>query len=81
MAGLRFTENDNENAPQVAIVNETMAKRFWPKSDPLGKRFSFGIPGAPLIQIVGIAKDGKYVDPTDEARPYFFVPLAQRYRH
>ncbi len=79
VAGRQFTENDNENAPQVAIVNETMAKRFWPKSDPLGKRFSFGTPGAPLIQIVGIAKDGKYVDPTDEARPYFFVPLAQRY--
>lgn len=79
VAGRQFTENDNENAPQVAIVNETMAKRFWPKSDPLGKRFSFGTPGAPLIQIVGVAKDGKYVDPTDEARPYFFVPLAQRY--
>ncbi len=79
VTGRQFTENDNENAPQVAIVNETMAKRFWPKSDPLGKRFSFGTPGAPFIQIVGVAKDGKYVDPTDEARPYFFVPLAQRY--
>lgn len=79
VTGRQFTENDNENAPQVAIINEAMAKRFWPKNDPLGKRFSFGTSTAPLIQIVGVVEDGKYVDPTDEARPYFFVPLAQHY--
>jgi putative ABC transport system permease protein len=38
VAGRAFTENDREGAPQVAIVSESVARRFWPGEDPIGKR-------------------------------------------
>ena len=58
--GRDFTEQDDEKAARVAIVNETFARRFWPGEDPLGKRFSLGGTDARSSQVVGVAEDGKY---------------------
>lgn len=74
-----FTEADNETAPRVAIVNETMSKRFWPNEDPVGKRFRLDSASGPFIRVVGVAKDGKYIGPTETVQSYFFVPLDQHY--
>ena len=41
MRGRGFVEADQPNTPLVVIINETMAKRFWPDQDPIGKRFKF----------------------------------------
>ncbi|HXG64813.1 MAG TPA: ABC transporter permease, partial [Blastocatellia bacterium] len=79
LQGRDFTERDDESAPKVAIVNETMARRLWPGQDPLGKRFRFGREGA-LVEVVGVARDGKYVFLGEVPRPFFYVPLAQNYR-
>lgn len=77
--GRDFTEQDDENAPPVAIINETFARRFWPGQDPLGKRFSQGSPQAPLMQVVGVVQDGKYAGLNEEAQPYVCRPMVQAF--
>jgi putative ABC transport system permease protein len=59
LRGRTFTAADNADAPQVVIINETMAKRFWPNEDPLGKQFCYGGPGCgpPVLTIVGVVGD------------------------
>jgi putative ABC transport system permease protein len=79
LRGRAFTDADDETSPRVAIINETMAKRFWPNEDPIGKQFNqLKFPGKP-VEVVGVAQDGRYLDPTDPPDPYFFVPFAQQY--
>ena len=78
--GREFTNHDDANAPKVAIINESMARRSWPSNeDPLGKRFSRGSASSDWFQVVGVVQDGKYLTPADRGRPYFYVPLAQNY--
>ena len=77
--GRDFTEQDDEKAARVAIVNETFARRFWPNEAALGKRFSLGGPDAPMMEVVGVAQDGKYAGLTEDARPFFYRPIWQSY--
>lgn len=77
--GRQFTNSDSEAAPPVAIVNQAMAKRFWPSEDPIGKRFSLKSEGGPLVEVVGVAGDGQYFFISMSAQPYFYVPLAQNF--
>jgi predicted permease len=76
--GRGFTAADREGAPQVAVVNETFAARFWPGEDPLGKQLTF-FSGAESVEIVGVARDGKYQTLTEESLPYIFRPFLQDY--
>lgn len=80
LRGRRFTENDTEESPKVAIVNEALARRFWPNQDPLGKRFSINAAGGPFIQVVGVAKNGKYQNPWEDPLEFYFVPRQQNYK-
>ncbi len=78
MAGREFTEQDVAGTPQVAIVNETFARKF--KLDrAVGKRMSTeGRDGAPLdIEIIGLMKDTKYSEVKGEIPPVFFTPWKQ----
>ncbi len=79
VAGRTFTPNDNESSLQVAVINETMAQRFWPGQDPIGKRFQTSLNG-PLTQVVGVTRPGKYLYLYEPPRSFFYVPLAQKYR-
>ena len=79
LQGRDFTEQDDENAPPVAIINETFARRFWPGQDPLGKRFSQGSPQSPLMQVIGVVEDGKYAGLNEEAQPYVCRPMVQAF--
>jgi ABC-type antimicrobial peptide transport system permease subunit len=58
-----------------------MAERFWPKEDPIGKRFTVNNIGKPkqVVQIVGLAANGKYAFIAEDPTPFFYVPLAQNY--
>jgi predicted permease len=83
--GRTFTAADRAGAPDVAIVNETMARRLWPDADPIGKRLENGIfrPGRAervdrTYTIVGVAKDSKYRWLGDVPRSFLYVPLAQQ---
>ena len=72
--GRDFTEQDDEKSARVAIVNETFARRFWPGESPLGKRFSLGGADAPMVQVVGIAQDGKYAGLTEDPEVFRLSP-------
>jgi len=76
ISGRAFTERDDEKAPLVAMINQTMARHRWGDEDPLGKRVSFN-QGQNWVEIVGIVGDvkqyGLNTDPVDE----LYVPLAQ----
>ncbi|HVC47689.1 MAG TPA: ABC transporter permease [Terracidiphilus sp.] len=73
--GRDFTTQDNANAPGVAIVNETMAKRYWPKGDAVGSTI---VANKQPHRIVGIVHDYAYHDPANtEPDPVLYLPLAQ----
>jgi predicted permease len=76
VSGREFTRADNETAPPVAIVNETMAARYWHGQDPVGKRVQ--VKGK-WMQVVGIAKASKYSTFTETPKPFFYVPLRQNF--
>lgn len=77
--GRDFTDADREGAPGVAVVNETLASLLWPNEDPLGKRVSFEGAKGPYLEVVGVARDGKYRSLGDRARPYIYRPVMQSY--
>jgi predicted permease len=79
LLGRAFTDADSETSPRVAIINETMAKHFWPGEDPIGKRFSLSSDAGPFVEIVGVARDGKYRVLAEDPQPYFYVPLTQHF--
>src|SRR5262245_37496615 len=76
LQGRDFSEQDGESAPQVVIINETMARRFWPNQDAIGKRFKFF--GEEFYrEVVGVARDTKYNGLTEANTPFIYVPLLQ----
>jgi predicted permease len=81
LRGRVFNESDNPTAPPVVIINQTMADRFWPRQNPLGKSFSLKTATGPAktLQIVGVVANGKYLLIAEDPTPFFFVPLAQNY--
>ena len=83
LRGRDFTERDDERAPSVVIINETLARRYFPNGDALGRRIVFpGYKDVPdrYAEIVGIAKEGKYRNLREAERPSFYVPFLQDYR-
>jgi predicted permease len=78
LRGRDFTQFDGETSTKVAIINATMAERLWPGQDALGRRFKLGA-GGEFWQVVGVARDAKYVMLGEEPRPFFYAPLAQRH--
>ena len=77
--GRALSELDQPNTPSVVVINETMAKRFWPDQDPLGKRFKFF--GQDTFQnVVGIAKDSKYNFIGEEPSAHIYQATTQVYQ-
>ena len=74
--GRGFTEHDNANALLVAIINEAMARAYFPNQNPLGKRFSLG-PGRPWLEIIGVTRDHRLHSLTETAFPHFDLPALQ----
>ncbi|MDO8677178.1 MAG: ABC transporter permease [Acidobacteriota bacterium] len=79
LAGREFADDDDASTPKVAIVNETMARRFWQSPEgAIGKRIA-NSPGEWHI-VVGVARDVKYARLTETPRPYVYLAAAQNYR-
>jgi predicted permease len=75
--GRGFTDADRPGAPPVVVVNEAFAKKFWGDADPIGKQISLRGENGPWLQVVGLARDGKYVSITESPRPFLYYPQLQ----
>jgi macrolide transport system ATP-binding/permease protein len=72
--GRDIAYGDTKDSVPIAVINETLAKRYWPAADPIGKRFSWA---GRWRTIVGIARDSKYRNLNEPPTPHFFLPLQQ----
>ena len=78
--GRVFTEHDNSDIAGVAIIDESMARKYWPNEDPIGKRITFegGRQNPVWREIVGIVGHVKSQSLDAESRPQYYVPVDQR---
>lgn len=81
LAGRDFGAGDSASAPLVAVVNETMARRFFEDARPIGRTFGFGRDLSHPIEIVGIVKDAKYFSAREDPVPMVFLPYQQDVAH
>jgi predicted permease len=73
--GRGFTRADDSGAPRVAVVTESMARKFFDTDNPIGLRF--GYDQDPIFEVVGVARDLRPNSLRSEPNPMMFVPLAQ----
>jgi putative ABC transport system permease protein len=78
LGGREFGRQDDRNAPPVVIINQSMARQFWPDEDPIGERIRFGEPDAPWYSIVGIVGDIKHMGLEAQEGAAFYQPYAQK---
>jgi len=92
LEGRAFTDQDHDQAPRTTIINDTMARRFWPGQQPIGKHIAldvetmrffadrppeFDLP-AGMREIVGVVRDVKHQGLETESQPEMYIPEAQR---
>jgi len=76
VSGREFNRADDEKSALVAIVNQTMAAKYWLGRNPMGERLQ--VKGR-WLQVVGVAKDSKYESVRETPKPFFYVPLHQNF--
>jgi predicted permease len=76
LRGRGFTAQDDQNAPQVAIVNQSFAQTYFPNADVLGQRVTFR-GGNRQVEIVGVVADTKYMSQREELKPLLYTPWRQ----
>jgi predicted permease len=76
--GRAFTEDDRPDTPRVAIVNETMARRYWPGESAVGKTFRSRVSDGPSFEIVGVSRDHKVVTVGEPPTPFLHIARTQR---
>jgi predicted permease len=79
LRGRTISDLDQPNTPSAVVINETMAKRFWPNEDAIGKRFKF-FGQDNFQQVVGIAQDSKYNFIGEDPTPYIYQTMTQVYQ-
>jgi predicted permease len=76
--GRGFDATDTSRSRRVTVINETLATKLWPRQDPIGRRLRLG--DGDWLEVVGVARDGKYVMLAEQPRPYVYLPFAQHYQ-
>ncbi|HWX56034.1 MAG TPA: FtsX-like permease family protein, partial [Verrucomicrobiae bacterium] len=78
LAGRDFTAQDNEKSQSMVIVNQSLAERYWPGQNAIGKKIS-----ADWLKdsftVIGVARNSSYQDLGDTSQPFFYLPLFQSY--
>jgi predicted permease len=87
LRGRYFTEQDNDESHGVVMINQTMARRYWPNEDPIGKRLKPNFPAAKVpwrpestntwLAITGVVGDVKEAGLTDQQPPEIYIPYLQ----
>jgi predicted permease len=75
--GRGFTVDDKSGTRRVAVVNEEFAKAYWPKQDPIGKRFRLNDTKGPWVEVVGLTKTNKYYFVGELPNQFLYLPFAQ----
>ncbi len=76
--GRDFRESDTGTSPAVTLINNAMARKFWPNEDPIGKQVGPGSPKYPLCTIIGIVADIKHLSLREEPGPEMYVLYDQK---
>jgi putative ABC transport system permease protein len=76
--GRGFRATDAAGTPIVAVVNEQVARHYWPGQDPLGKRFRLDGANGPWAQVVGVIKTSKYLFIMERPREFVYLAFRQR---
>jgi predicted permease len=79
LEGRTINERDDETSVPVAVINEAMAQKFWPGQNAIGKQFRTSRDGKP-IEVIGLARNSKYIFLGEEPRPFLYLPIKQNYR-
>jgi putative ABC transport system permease protein len=81
LRGRDFALSDRRDSMRVAIINQTMAKRFWPNAEAVGQHISLmpdaNSGSATDCEVIGVARDSKYVSINEPAEPYLYLAYAQ----
>jgi len=78
-SGRGFRATDTADAPRVAIVNEQLAKHYWPGKDPIGRRFRLNDGNGPWVEVVGLAKTSKYLFLAEAPTEFVYLPYKQKF--
>jgi macrolide transport system ATP-binding/permease protein len=79
VAGRDFVESDTAKSPGVVIVNETIAAKFWPGENAVGKHLFTGNTGKTPVEVIGVARNGKYFSLGEIPQLLVYYPLTQVY--
>lgn len=76
-SGRYFSKYDTEDSPRVAVINETLAHRYWPYENPEGRFIEMSAFGAGHCEIVGVVADIRQMNLSDEPAPGIYLPYTQ----
>jgi predicted permease len=77
LRGRGFTEQDVQSGSRSVVINETMARRFWPDKDPVGQIIALGSNAKDTARIVGVVRNGRYHDVAKSMQSYMFIPFGR----
>jgi predicted permease len=80
VSGRLLARSDDENAPDVAVINQAMAKKYWSGQDPLGRQFRIGRRERPMVTVVGVVGDVRHNGITGVVKAKFYRPYTQFHR-
>ncbi len=78
LRGRGFTAADKADSRRVAVVNQSFAEKYWPRQDPIGKRFRLKNSAGPWIEVVGMTKTTRYIFISEPPIPYVYLPFSQQ---
>ena len=80
-SGRDFTDRDATGAPFVAIVSDSLARQYFPKEDPIGKRLQCGLDSPNWMTIIGVVNDVRSISPDTAPTPELYMPYQQHLRY
>jgi len=80
VSGRGFKDSDTADSRRVAVVNQRLAEKYFPNQDPVGKRFRLDGPQGQWVEVVGVAKNSKYLMMVEPPFDFVYFPVTQKHR-